>query len=408
MGFGRLALPLESRPMWTPRFLVFSALILSLLCGCFDRDDRTRDAAPDRRYVDSGNTNGPSDTARPVRAPSPHAVRSDGLLVNDEVVTVEDILEPIRPQLEQLAETHPAESYERRAAELIRQRLVQSVAQLLIYRRASVSINEEIEPQIQKSLDKMERDRINREFGGRETEYEKYLLANGTTREEVRRRLRRAIIVDGYLRERLQRQVADPRKQELSKAYEAYKQENTRPERRELFLIHLPIRHFYDDDVLRSRRPATSEEQAAAWRQSKDAINAAAAALAGGTPFEDVAKEHSQGVHKKDGGAWGFISEPLMAEWAEPTKRLFQMQAGAVSNIIKTDKGYFIVKLGKIDGGDVKSFKDAQPELIRLLKDRQFQRLRGEFLQNELERSSIGSLDTFAAEAFRAAPRPKK
>ncbi len=397
--------------MCTPRLVVFLAAILSLLCGCLDRDDRARDAAPERREFasgDGGDANRSSETARPVRAPSAHAVRSDGLLVNDEVVTVEDILEPIRSQLEQVAETLPAELYERRAAELIRQRLVQSVAQLLIYRRANVTISEEVEPQIQKSIDKMERDRINREFGGRETEYEKYLLANGTTRQEVRRRLRRALVVDGYLRERLQQRVDPPRKQALWKAYQAMKAKYARPERRELFLIHLPIRHFYGDEVLRKRRPATSEEQAAAWRQSEEAINAAQAALAAGTLFEDVAKEYSKGVHKKDGGAWGFISAPLMAEWAVPTKQLFEMKENTVSDIIKTDEGYFIVKLGNIDGGQVKSFKDAQPELIRLLKDRQFQRLRGEFLQKELERSTIGSLDAFAAEVFRAAPRPKQ
>jgi len=397
--------------MCTPRLLVFLAVILSLLCGCLDRGDRTRDAAPGRRDfapVDGGGANRSSETARPVRTPSASAVHSDGLLVNDEVLTVDDILEPIRPQLEKLAGTLSAERYERRAAELIRQRLVQSVAQLLIYRRANLNMNQEVEPQITKSIDKMERDRINREFGGRETEYEKYLIRSGKTREEVRQKLRRALFVDGYLRETLLPMVHDPRKQELWRAYQAMKAKYSKPERRELFLIHIPMRHFYDSDVLRKRRPATSEEQAAAWRQSEEAIDAAAAALAAGKSFKDVAKEHSKGVHKKDGGAWGFFSSPLMAEWAVPTKHLFEMKENTVSDIIKTDKGYFIVKLGEIDGGQVKSFKDAQPELIGLLKDRQFQQLRGEFLQKELERSTIGSLDAFVAEAFRAAPRPKQ
>jgi hypothetical protein len=397
--------------MCAPRLLVFVAVILSLLCGCLDRDDRTRDEPPALRESAMENAAGstqPSEDARSVRAPSTSAVRSDGLIVNSEVLTVADILEPIRPRLEKLAETMPAELYERRAAELIRQRLVQSVAQLLIYRRANLNMNKDVEPQIKKSIDKMERERINREFGGRETEYEKSLLGSGKTREDVRQNLRRALFVDGYLRETLLPMVDDPRKPELWKTYEAYKEQNSKPERRELFLIHVPIRHFYDSDVLRKRRPATSDEQAAAWRQSEEAINAAQAALAAGAPFEDVAKQHSKGVHQKDGGAWGFISSPLMAEWAVPSKQLFEMKENTVSDVIKTAQGYFIVKLGKIDGGKVKSFKDAQPELIGLLKDRQFQRLRGEFLQKELERSTIGSLDAFAAEVFRASPRPRR
>ncbi len=381
-------------------------MILSLLCGCAGSDGRmpwASDDSPDHKQPVTRN----ADAARPVRAPSASAVRSDGLLINGEVLTVADILDPIRPQLEELVGTLPAELYDRRAAKLIRQRLLSSLAQRLIYRRANLNMNEEVEPKIQKSIDKMERDRINREFGGRETEYEKYLLSSGTPRAEIRQKLRRALVVDGYLRERLLPMVPEPRKRELWTAYQAMLARNANPERRELFLIHVPIRQFYDDEVLSNRRPATSDEQAAAWRQAKGAIDAAAAALAAGTEFGEVAKEHSKGVHKNDGGAWGFISDPLMAEWAVPSKHLFTMKADTVSDIIKTDKGYFIVKLGKIEGGEVKSFRDAQPELIGLIKDHHFQRLRGEFLQKEFERSTMGSLDAFAAEAFQAAPRPK-
>ncbi len=335
------------------------------------------------------------------RYPPPHAIYPDALIVNNETITVNDVLEPILPTVEKMAGELPPKTYYERVADLVRRQIVEAVADHLIWRRAQETIKEEVESQIGKVVDKMEKDRINRDFDGSETRYEKYLARRGKSRGDVRRRLRRSIIIESYLRERLQPLVPAPRKQELLRYYEAHIDEFSSPARREMFLIDVPAAAFLERGWL-----ATETQFQSALSQARQAIAEAAAALAAGEPFEETAKKHSRGLNKAQGGAWGFIEAPLQGRWATPSQRLFEMQAGEVSGIIETPDGFFIVKLGRIEGGDVVSFQDAQPEIIDRLRQERFNRLRQDFLEKELEQSTFGSLDAFITEVLKALPKP--
>ena len=76
------------------------------------------------------------------------------------------------------------------------------------------------------------------------------------------------------------------------------------------------------------------------------------------------------------------------------------------SEIIESAKSFFIVKAGTVEPGNVASFQDAQPRITMILKNRRFQELKAEFLQKELEQSTIGSLDDFVTQTMRSVPRP--
>jgi hypothetical protein len=334
--------------------------------------------------------------------PSPAAIHSGVLIVNDETITVEDILEPILPVIEQRLQGLPSDTYYGRVGELVHEQILEAVAQHLIWRRAQSEIDEETHPRIDKAVAKMEKERINREFNGSETRYQKYLSGRGKSRAEVRQRLRRSIVIDNYLREHLLRLVPAPRKQELMRYYTAHQEEFGRPAEREMLLIDAPVAAFVD------RRKVLSEEhRREATRLARQAIEDAAEALRAGEPFEKVVERYSQGINKHKGGAWGFISSPLRGRWAQPSKRLFELSPSETSEIIESADSFFIVRLGQVRGGENLSFQGAQPQITRRLRQQRFSLLRGEFLQKELKQSTIGSLDAFSAEVLKAIPVPR-
>ncbi|MBN2562457.1 MAG: peptidyl-prolyl cis-trans isomerase [Phycisphaerae bacterium] len=334
--------------------------------------------------------------------PSSNAIHSDALIVNDESISVSDVLEPILPTVERLSRELPPRTYYDRVGQLVRRQIIEAVAQHLIWRRAQASLDSKIEPQIDKAVDKMEKDRINREFGGSETKYGKYLAQRGKTRTEVRQRLRRSVIIDGYLREHLLPLVPPPRKQELLRYYREHGDEFCRPAQREMLLIDVPIAAFLD-----RRRPMTDTELESATAQARKTIQQAAEALKAGQPFEEVVVKYSRGVNKEKGGSWGLIGGPLRGRWAEPSKKLFEMTPGEISETIEAADSFFIVKVGRIEGGEVVSFSEAQPRISDTLRQERFADLRAEFLQEELEKSTIGSLDAFVTEILKSVPPPK-
>jgi hypothetical protein len=349
---------------------------------------------------EQGDDSGEAGPSRPQA--SVNAIHSDVLIVNKETISVNDVLEPISPELEKLSGEVPPNIYFGRATELIRQQIIEAVAQQLVWRKAQQMINEDMEKGLKKAVDKMEKDRINREFQGRETLYDKYLVKHGKTREEVRERLRRSIVIDSYLRERLLPLVPNPRKQELLNYYNANLGEFTQSGRREMFLIEVPATAF-----LENRRSPSASEIKEANDKARAAIEEAATALEAGEPFEQVAQRVSRGPNAEAGGAWGFIESPLKGRWEAPSKQLFALKEGQTGTILEVANSFFIVKAGKVEDRKIIDFNEAQPQIANTLKQRRFNKLRADFLQDELKQSTLGSLDEFVAEVLRAVPDPK-
>lgn len=354
----------------------------------------------EKPYTDSG------------RKPPAGAIQPDALLVNNEAVRVIDILEPLNPRLSQLAKELPAQAYYQQAAQLVRVQIVEAVAQQLIWRRAQAHVTDELKPAIDKAVDKVEKERINREFGGRETVYEKYIAGQGRSREDVRERLKRTIVIDSYLRERLLPLVPTPRRDELLAHYKSNLKDYRIPARREMLLIDFPVRSFIESRNVFGPRP---EDVAAAWQKARQAAADAKAALSRGESFDAVARQYSRGPKKDEGGNWGFITEPedkreapLQGRWEKPSIRLFQLAGGQVSEVIEDEpsQSLFIVKCGAVEGGGTTSFQDAQPRLVDALRQERFVKLRADFLQAELEKSTLGSLDEFMAMVMDAIPEP--
>ena len=357
----------------------------------------------------SGQTAGQQVRPTEPITPPPGAILPDVLVVDNRKISVNDILEPLGPELEKLAGSESPSSYYKDAANLVRPQIIEQVAQHLIWRRAQEHVTDEMKPVIDKAVAKMEKDRINREFGGRETLYEKHLTEHKMTRDEVKEKLRRTILIDSYLRDRLLPQVPPPRRQELMEYYQRHQNEFSQAERREMLLIDIPAAAF-----LEPGRWATKAAHEAANKEARARIEEAAAALKRGEKFEEVARKYSEGLHASEGGTWGMITRPepgkaaLQGHWEVPSRKLFEMAPGQTSEIIEAAKSYFIVKVGKYEPGTVASFQEAQPEISAKLRQERFMKLRAQFLQSELQKSTIGSLEDFINRVMQSLPPPRR
>ena len=291
------------------------------------------------------------------------------LRVNDETLTVEDVLEPLMPVLTQEAGKRSGEQRRRIVSERIQAELIAQVQDLLLYQEASKDLSEPMTNALDRYVDQEIKDRVNREFAGRQSRFEAHLASMGMTLEDARERSRRRIIIVKYLQDNVLPRIADPTRRELLDYYHANTDAYTKAERRELYLIDIPKGHDAD--------------------QARSEIERARSQLAAGEEFERVARELSKGIHAADGGSWGHIRSPLQGRYADASDVFFSLGPNQTSDIIETDGAFFIVRVGRLNQASTRGFAEVQPELVERYRNAQFEILRGEKVRSLLDKASI-------------------
>jgi peptidyl-prolyl cis-trans isomerase SurA len=336
--------------------------------------------------------------------------QSPVLMVNNEPITVQEVLDPIRSDLEKATKEMGPTEYGNYMKTRVMIQLVHLVDEMLAYDTAKKEITEEMETAIKKAVDQTEMNRINAEFGGRLSRYEAWLQTNGQKRDDVRKRIRRDLIVRQYLKDKFLPMVRHPTRQELMRYYQRHPEEFTEPLRVELFLIDGPYWSFLEGTPNEDRQalwpkvsgPRRLEARRAAQRHMEQALKE----INSGIPFESVAQSYSRGPNAAKGGAWGFISPGgLTGRWTEVAEVLFQLKPGQVSDIMRTDDGLFLVKAGQRIERRIVPFVDAQPAIEKKLLKEQQDKLEGEFLSKLRNKATIGDIPPFLRYLYDAVPR---
>ena len=110
--------------------------------------------------------------------------------------------------------------------------------------------------------------------------------------------------------------------------------------------------------LVQLRRDASAAEETIA---SENASELRELALAG-TSFEELAKENSDDIGSKtDGGETGYFGRGVMAREFEAA--VFAMSPNEVSEAIRTDFGFHIIRLKAIKPGGIKSFEEVRSDL---------------------------------------------
>ncbi len=94
--------------------------------------------------------------------------------------------------------------------------------------------------------------------------------------------------------------------------------------------------------------------------------------LSDGEKFADLAKEYSTDTaSKEDGGSLGYFSKEDMVQ--EFSDAAFNLKVGAISNPVKTEYGYHIIKVTDKKEAQDANYEDSKDEIKQLLLENKFQ-----------------------------------
>lgn len=113
--------------------------------------------------------------------------------------------------------------------------------------------------------------------------------------------------------------------------------------------------------------------------------------------------EFSRGLHAENGGSWGQIGQPLQPPYDTVSKLIFEFDQGQCSEPLETPTGWYIVKCGKVQAEQRRSFGEVQEEIRQQLVEQQLNRLTVRYIVGLAEKATISSPDQFIAAAVRLA-----
>ena len=323
------------------------------------------------------------DTQISVDSPPGRTVQAPVLRINRDIITVQDVLEPIAEVLEREAADLTVGEYQARVVRRARQEIRDQIDAVLLYDRARRRISEEAEAQLEKALDKVIRDRINQYYRGSQTAFEMYLERFGKTIEDVRDRERRMTLVQGYVMDQVIPRIHITRR-ELLRYYQEHHADFETKAEVEMRLIDVPGWAFLPGvgegvgfGAGRQQWAAANEAaRAEALRQARSRVEQAAEELRSGAEIDAVAKSHSHGINASKGGDWGMVTPgELQGRWAVLNDVLASLGSGQTSDVIEGTDGFFIVKAGQKQPAQKVSFEEAQPEIeTKLVNEQKMER----------------------------------
>jgi parvulin-like peptidyl-prolyl isomerase len=329
--------------------------------------------------------------------PTPGAIEAEILLVNDSVLTLPEVLYPLRERIAEARQSHTREGFLDALQRMLRTRVQQEVGAILIHKQAMAQLSEQQHKVVTEAIDREVQNRISREFGGSSARFGQHLAENGLTLERYRAALEREMVARQYTREKLEPQISVSRT-ELRTYFERNRARFATQETRELWMIEAPFEAFLPPVTPWGAAPP--EVRAQAKVRAARYVRAAHEALAE-KPFEDVAREYSRGVHAAQGGAWGEIGRPLQPPHDQTSKVVFQLAEGQYSEPMETEAGWYIVKCGRIKPAEEPSFAAAQEQIREELSERKFEKLSAEYMIRLAEHATVSSVDGFIRAGIR-------
>ena len=193
-----------------------------------------------------------------------------------------------------------------------------------------------------------------------ETKFQEALKQEGLTMADLRRNLERQMLVSQVQRAEILDKISVT-DEEARAYYDAHRQEFTSPS--EVTLREILIEVKNSDRGVNVAEDDTAREQAQEIRKR----------LLAGEPFPRLAGEYSSAASKANGGLIG----PLNSGELAPALRdlLAKMQVGDVTDPIRTQRGYQLLKLESRTDAKLRSFEEARGDIGNRIGE---QKLRGE------------------------------
>ena len=305
-----------------------------------------------------------------LRAQSP-ASQDDGLdlrfangiaaIVEDKVITVDDIRREISPMIPQLQREARSEADFNRRLEQLQDSIIQDlVDRVLIIKEFRKDEKKQIPIGF---IERRIADIQAEQFDNDRSKFLAYLRARGTTLREYSREVEEDIIY-GYMRQQQRKSQSIVSPVRIETFYEENKD------------------RFYQEDAVHLRliqlNRESGETELQLYTRGMEVINRFHA----GEKFEDLAKEYSQDSRRTRGGDWGWQKRSdLKKEFSDP---LFDLKKGEVSSPVMTPEGCFILFAEDRKYAGIQPIDEVRDEIERILiqqmgrqsEDRWLERLR--------------------------------
>jgi parvulin-like peptidyl-prolyl isomerase len=288
--------------------------------------------------------------------------------VNGEVITREDILGPIRPQMHKWREEYSDEAFRSRCRQVIGIRLKEEISRRLVFQEAEADLSDEEKEQIDLTLGKMLKSLASE--AGSTLLLEEKLQERGSSIEEQREEERRRLVVQRYLHKKIGPKIHITHSELLNYYKQVRPERYERPTRVRLGLITI------------RKADSTSPEEA---RALADAVRKRAAT---GEDFARLARRYSSGPMAEKGGDWGFIREGSFRIQAVD-ETLFALDAGEVGALVETGKAFHVVKALERQDGHTVPFTEVQDELEEEIRDRKFNEKVDKYIRDLYERGYV-------------------
>ena len=288
--------------------------------------------------------------------------------VNDEVITREDILGPLRPQMEKWRKEMSPEEFRSQCRQVVNLKLREAISERLVVQEAKQRMSETQREELETTLSQILKDRAAE--AGSMLLLEEQLKREGLSVEEAMEKERERLLVQRFLRERIAPTIHVTHSELLTYYRQVCAERYVRPTRVRLRLITIQKSEF---------------PEAAQARALAEAVRERAAA---GEDFAKLAERYSHDVMAKKGGDWGYVAEGSFRVQAV-NEVLFALGKGEIGPLVETGEAYYIVKADDREEGRTLPFTEVQDELEDEIHDKKYNETVSEYIQDLYARSYV-------------------
>lgn len=281
--------------------------------------------------------------------PRPVTVNGLAAVVNDYIITREDLAEEISPTLEAMTRQYAGDPEQ--FAEM-RERAVKEGIEALIRRKLILSAFENSDFVMpEEVIEDAIRDRIREQYGTR-VELVKTLQAQGKTYESFRKDMRERIIVEAMTRENVASEVIiSPFKIQ------------------QYYLEH--IEDYQLEDQVRLRMIVLNKAQHG--KRTHELAEEILRKIKEGAEFAVMAGIYSDGSQRKENGSWGWVERSVLRE--DLSEIAFQLEPGVPSDLIEKEEAIYLMLVEKKRPAHVKPLAEVREEIENILMAQERDRL---------------------------------
>ncbi len=330
----------------------------------------------------------------PPRPPEPEemfvekVVAGVTLQVNQQTVTVDEILAALHGELTEIPDHLSRERFRMEAQRVIARRLMSLIQQILVAEEAEELLEDVVKQQVEVEMEETLRDLVAR-AGGSMERLKSQIRQEGTTLDALLEAHRRSLLVRMYMQYKFIPAIVINRRM-LWDYYRRHEDDYRSEKKVQMQILAAPYEAFLPEGTANP----TDAERRAARQRARQRVERALEKLNDGEAFTELVRQYSQGLRADQDGIWPLMGQGNFAQ-QDVEAAAFELEEGEVSDIIETEKGYYLVKAYAVEPGKVVSFEDAQSQIRRDLQDEQLAELRSEHMRKLYENATVSRPDKF-------------